>query len=131
MTRILALPLLLFASTAASAGNIACMETAVSDPEVLDCASQELDKVEETLADSVKLVLTRLDQSVSDGDKGAEDARDSFIESQEKWIAFRESACNVIFFLNVDGSSRLPETILCMAGYSRERSLKILQIIGH
>ena len=106
------------------------METAVTDTEYIECAQQELDKADTTLSESVKLFLSILDKSVSDYDLGAAGARDSFNESQEKWEAFRESACGVVFYLNVGGSARLPETILCMAGYSRERNLKILELIG-
>ena len=105
------------------------MQKAVSDPEIIECAQQELDEADTTLAESFNLALSKFDQSVADGDLGASGARDSFTESQTRWEAFRESACDVVFYLNVGGSARLPETILCMAGYSRERNLKIRELV--
>jgi len=122
------LAILLLLLPAPSLADNRCMETAISDPEIIKCASQQLDRAETALSTTYKATLAKLDRLVSDGDEGAMDAKKHLIIAQEKWEAFRQSDCDVVFFVNVHGSIRIPETIKCMADHAAQRNEQLQQI---
>ncbi len=48
-----------------------CLDTAISDTAIEECVSQRLARADSALASSYETALTKLDEIVSDGDKGA------------------------------------------------------------
>ena len=104
-----------------------CMDTAVSDTEIEECASQELNRADSALDSTYRAVLTQLDKMASDGDKGAAEAKKQLISAQDKWDDFRKTDCDVAFLLNVDGSIRIPATMKCMADHADHRR----QVLQH
>ena len=104
-----------------------CMDTAVADTEIEECASQELNRADSALDSTYRAVLTQLDKMASDGDKGAAEAKKQLISAQDKWDDFRKTDCDVAFLLNVDGSIRIPATMKCMADHADHRR----QVLQH
>ena len=102
--------------------NDQCMDTATSDEEIEKCASQELDQAESSVDAIYKATLAELDRLISNGDKGSAEAKKQLIDSQKKWSDFRKSDCDIVFYLNIDGSIRIPETMNCMANHANRRS---------
>ena len=98
-----------------------CMDTAIGDTEIEECASQDLSRADSALDLTYKATLATLDKMTSDGDKGAAEAKEQLIAAQRKWDDFRKSDCDVVFYLNVEGSIRIPETMKCMANHADHR----------
>ena len=98
-----------------------CMDTAIGDTEIEECASQDLSRADSALDLTYKATLATLDKMTSDGDKGAAEAKEQLIAAQGKWDDFRKSDCDIVFYLNVEGSIRIPETMKCMANYADHR----------
>lgn len=104
-----------------------CMDTADTDTEIEECASQELNRADSALDSAYAAALTQLDKMASDGDKGAAEAKKQLISAQQKWDDFRKTDCDVAFFLNVDGSIRIPATMKCMTDHANHRR----QVLQH
>lgn len=104
------------------------MATAISDAEIEACASQELSRTNSDLDSTYATTLARLDKMAADGEKGAAEAKAQLIAAQDQWQDFRRSDCDVIFFLNVDGSIRIPETMKCMADHAAQRERQLRQL---
>src|SRR5690606_19450767 len=67
-----------------------CMDTAIGDTEIEECASQDLSRADSALDLTYKATLATLDKMTSDGDKGAAEAKEQLIAAQGKWDDFRK-----------------------------------------
>lgn len=104
-----------------------CMDTANTDTEIEECASQELGQADSALDSAYEAALAELDKMASDGDEGAAEAKKQLISAQQKWDDFRKADCDVTFFMNVGGSIRIPATMKCMADHANQRR----QVLQH
>lgn len=106
------------------------MENAISEQDIIECASQERDRAESALSDTYKAVLTKLDRLTSEGEPGATDAKEQLVTAQNEWIEFREADCDVVFLLNVGGSVRIPATLKCLADHALQRNSELQKIFN-
>lgn len=104
------------------------MDTAVSDDEISNCATQELDAAQDALETTYSAALAELDRLASQGDPTARNAQEQLSITQKKWAEFVDSDCDVVFLLNAGGSLRIPTTLKCKADHTMQRVKELQRI---
>ena len=95
-----------------------CMEYAVSDSDINECARQEFDRAEAVLNTAYKDVLSALGKEGADG----LEVKQGLIKAQRHWILFRKSDCDAVYAFNKGGSVRFPEALMCMRRHAEQRT---------
>lgn len=115
--RLLALALTLLPLYAVAADPC---DTAVSDPDINECAAQEYSRVDGILNTTYKKVLADLKASGKEYPDALK-ARQELIKAQRLWVSFREADCNAIFTLHQSGTIRVLMYHSCMTSHSEQR----------
>ena len=95
-----------------------CMEHAVSDSDINECAQQEFARAEAVLNATYKDVLSALSKDGADG----LEVKQGLIKAQRPWILFRKSDCDAVYAYNKGGSIRFPEAFMCMKLHAEQRT---------
>lgn len=120
--RLLKLPCLAIAiaiATPVAYADQACYEKAQNQAQLTACASSELKQADDRLNHLYRQVQDRL--------KGDEDVRKLLVDSQRKWLAFRDAECTFQTMRSSGGTINAMNVNSCLAGLTQARA-KDLQI---
>jgi len=118
--------LILLAPSVASA-DVDCA-TALSDPDINECASRDFERAETALNAAYKTLLADLKKMGTDIPDALE-ARQKLIEAQREWVKFRDSDCDAKFALNKGGTIRTLMYFSCMTSHAEQRTKELVGFI--